>query len=185
MYFAVNRRRLARSTSSGSGTPACGGAPAGPESQLAYGSLVFAAGGSLIRLPSSIRARLQHRPAFSVLALKVIDSSMVSVSPDVDREGATCGPDTFFMAVLLSSRTWFSRPERSQPERTRREDRHSKFYEISDNLPDWICRVKWCAANFLLCSPICVATFRVCGSAGVLWLLCLGVELVLSSGLLG
>ncbi len=28
-------------------------------------------------------------PAFSVLALKVIDSSMVSVSPDVDREGAT------------------------------------------------------------------------------------------------
>jgi len=25
-------------------------------------------------------------------------------------------------------------PERSQPERTRREDRHSKFYEISDNL---------------------------------------------------
>ncbi|MGZ6638843.1 MAG: LuxR C-terminal-related transcriptional regulator [Solirubrobacteraceae bacterium] len=40
------------------------------------------------------------------------------------------------MAVLLSSRTWFSRPERSQPERTRREDRHSKFYETSDNLPD-------------------------------------------------
>jgi len=38
------------------------------------------------------------------------------------------------MAVLLSSRTWFSRPERSQPERTRREDRHSKFYEIPDNL---------------------------------------------------
>jgi hypothetical protein len=28
----------------------------------------------------------------------------------------------------------FDRPERSQPERTRREDRHSKFYEISDNL---------------------------------------------------
>jgi Helix-turn-helix domain len=25
-------------------------------------------------------------------------------------------------------------PERSQPERTRREDRHSNFYEISDNL---------------------------------------------------
>jgi hypothetical protein len=40
------------------------------------------------------------------------------------------------MAVLLSSRTWFSRPERSQPERTRREDRHSKFYEISDNLAE-------------------------------------------------
>ena len=38
------------------------------------------------------------------------------------------------MAVLLSSRTIFSRPERSQPERTRREDRHSKFYEISDNV---------------------------------------------------
>jgi len=38
------------------------------------------------------------------------------------------------MTVLLSSRTWFSRPERSQPERTRREDRHSKFYAISDNL---------------------------------------------------
>ena len=35
-------------------------------------------------------------PAFSVLALKVIDSSMVSVSPDVDREGSsragTCHP---------------------------------------------------------------------------------------------
>ena len=30
-------------------------------------------------------------PAFSVLALKVIDSSMVSVSPDVDREGPTKG----------------------------------------------------------------------------------------------
>jgi hypothetical protein len=41
------------------------------------------------------------------------------------------------MAVLLSSRTWFSRPERSQPERTRREDRHSKFYEISDNLGEY------------------------------------------------
>jgi hypothetical protein len=38
------------------------------------------------------------------------------------------------MAVLLSSRTWSSRPERSQPERTRREDRHSKFYEVPDNL---------------------------------------------------
>jgi hypothetical protein len=38
------------------------------------------------------------------------------------------------MAVLLSSRTWFSRPERSQPEQTRREDRRSNFYEISDNL---------------------------------------------------
>ena len=35
---------------------------------------------------------------------------------------------------LLSSRTWFGRPERSQPERTGREDRHSNFYEISDNL---------------------------------------------------
>ena len=31
----------------------------------------------------------------------------------------------------------FDRPERSQPERTRREDRHSKFYEISDNLSGW------------------------------------------------
>jgi hypothetical protein len=30
-------------------------------------------------------------PAFSVLALKVIDSSMVSVSPDVDREGRLAG----------------------------------------------------------------------------------------------
>jgi hypothetical protein len=28
------------------------------------------------------------------------------------------------------------RPARSQPERTRQEDRHSKFYEISDNLSD-------------------------------------------------
>jgi hypothetical protein len=28
------------------------------------------------------------------------------------------------------------RPARSQPERTRREDRRSKFYEISDNLND-------------------------------------------------
>ena len=37
------------------------GAPAGHESQLAYASLVFAAGGSsLIRCPSSIRTRLQH-----------------------------------------------------------------------------------------------------------------------------
>ncbi len=39
------------------------GAPAGPESQLAYVSLVFAAGGSSLNRcssPSSIRARLQH-----------------------------------------------------------------------------------------------------------------------------
>jgi hypothetical protein len=35
---------------------------------------------------------------------------------------------------LLSSRTWFGRPERSQPERTGQEDRHSNFYENSDNL---------------------------------------------------
>ena len=38
------------------------GAPAGPESQLGYASLVFAAGGSsLSRCPSSIRARLHVR----------------------------------------------------------------------------------------------------------------------------
>jgi hypothetical protein len=29
----------------------------------------------------------------------------------------------------------FTRPERSPTERTRQEDRHSKFYETSDNLP--------------------------------------------------
>jgi len=60
LYFAVNVRRLARSTSSGSGTPAGAGAPAGPESQLSYGPLVFAAGGVISRSPSSIRACLQH-----------------------------------------------------------------------------------------------------------------------------
>jgi hypothetical protein len=30
-------------------------------------------------------------PAFSVLALKAIDSSLVSFSPDVDREGGAAG----------------------------------------------------------------------------------------------
>ena len=29
----------------------------------------------------------------------------------------------------------FKHPERCQPQRTGREDRHSKFYEIPDNLP--------------------------------------------------
>ena len=36
------------------------GAPADPKAQLGYASLVFGAGGSLIRRPSSIRARVQH-----------------------------------------------------------------------------------------------------------------------------
>jgi len=36
--------------------------------------------------------------------------------------------------VLLSSWTWFQRPSRSQPDRTRREDRRLKFYELRDNL---------------------------------------------------
>jgi hypothetical protein len=44
-----------------SGDPRRRGAPAGPESQLAYVSLVFAAGGSsLNRRSSSIRVRLRH-----------------------------------------------------------------------------------------------------------------------------
>ena len=64
------------------------GAPAGPESQPGYASLVFAAGGSsLIRCPSSIRARLQHLRRSPFSPSRFIDSSMVSVSPDVDREG--------------------------------------------------------------------------------------------------
>ncbi len=45
-----------------------------------------AGGSSLIRCPSSIRARLHvRRSPFS--PSRFIDSSMVSVSPDVDREG--------------------------------------------------------------------------------------------------
>ena len=60
------------------------GAPAGPESQLGYASLVFAAGGSPHPLPQLHSCSSPTCPAFSVLALKVIDSSMVSVSPDVD-----------------------------------------------------------------------------------------------------
>ena len=36
------------------------GPPASPEPQPGYAALVFVAGGSLIRPPSSIRARLQH-----------------------------------------------------------------------------------------------------------------------------
>jgi hypothetical protein len=40
--------------------PRLGGAPAGPESRLANGSLVFAAGGILSRLASSIRGHFQH-----------------------------------------------------------------------------------------------------------------------------
>jgi hypothetical protein len=41
-------------------------------------------------------------PAFSVLALKVIDSSMVSVSPDVDREG-----QIWLKMAWLSGRRWW------------------------------------------------------------------------------
>src|SRR5215210_7954592 len=44
----------------GVGHPRLGGAPTGPESQLAYGSLVFAAGGILSRPASSIRGHFQH-----------------------------------------------------------------------------------------------------------------------------
>src|SRR5579864_2771149 len=40
---------------------------------------------------------------------------------------------TFFTAVPPVSMD-FRHPSRSQHDRTRREDRHSKFYEISDNL---------------------------------------------------
>src|SRR5450432_2264447 len=55
--------------------------------QLGYAKLIFAAGGSsLNRCSSSIRARLHVRRApFS--PSRFIDSSMVSVSPDVDRGG--------------------------------------------------------------------------------------------------
>ena len=71
----------------GTADPLGRGAPAGPESQLSYAKLVFAAGGSsLNRCSSSIRARLHVRRApFS--PSRFIDSSMVSASPDVDREG--------------------------------------------------------------------------------------------------
>src|SRR5450755_2398425 len=55
--------------------------------QLGYASLVFAAGGSIIRRPGSIRARLQHSGVAPFSPSRFIDSSMVSVSPDVDREG--------------------------------------------------------------------------------------------------
>ena len=70
MYFAVNLRRLACSTNSGSGTPACD-APAGPGSQLAYGSLVFGAGGSSSSAAPAPFVLISNILAFSVLALKV------------------------------------------------------------------------------------------------------------------
>jgi len=61
LYSAVNERRLACSTSSGSGTPSGAARPPAPEPQPGYAKLVFAAGGSsLNRCPGSIRARLLH-----------------------------------------------------------------------------------------------------------------------------
>jgi hypothetical protein len=63
--------------------------PSTPESQLAYGSLVFRAGGSIILSPGSIRARLQHSGVAPFSPSRFIDSSMVSVLPDVDREGSS------------------------------------------------------------------------------------------------
>ena len=46
----------------------------------------------------------------------------------------TVRPDTFCMGGTSRPLGLGSHPERSQPERTGREDRHSNFYEISDNL---------------------------------------------------
>ena len=66
LYSAVNERRLACSTSSGSGDPLRRGAPASPKAQLGYASLVFGAGGNLSGRPSSVRARLHaQRSPFS------------------------------------------------------------------------------------------------------------------------
>ena len=47
------------------------------------------------------------------------------------------------MAVPPVSMDFSYAPTRSQHERTRREDRHSKFYEISDNLPARSASVFW------------------------------------------
>src|SRR2546423_2478220 len=63
------------------------GAPASPEPQPGYAAQVFVAGGSLTCLLSSIRARLQHVRRSPFSPSRFIDTSMVSVSPDVDREG--------------------------------------------------------------------------------------------------
>ena len=79
-------RRLARSTSSGSGaTPARAARPPAPNpsSPTARWSSRPAAA----HPPPAPFVLVSNIPACSVLALKVIDSSMVSVSPDVDREG--------------------------------------------------------------------------------------------------
>ena len=58
--------------------------------QPGYAALIFAAGGNDPSL-SSIRARLRHLRRSPFSPSRFIDSSMVSVSPDVDREGAARG----------------------------------------------------------------------------------------------
>jgi hypothetical protein len=46
----------------------------------------------------------------------------------------TFGPSTVFMADPPVSDLDFKRPKRGRRQRTGREDRHSNFYEIPDNL---------------------------------------------------
>lgn len=68
-----------------------GGAAAGHDPQLAYGSLVFTAGGGRTPQPppQSDSHSTPTSPALSNLALKDNDPPTVTVSPDVGREGLT------------------------------------------------------------------------------------------------
>jgi hypothetical protein len=63
------------------------------------GSLGLAAGGILSRCSGSIRACLQYVRRSFLLALKVIDSSMVSVSSEVHSKGGAAEPDSAFAAI--------------------------------------------------------------------------------------
>ena len=94
LVLGVNVRRLACSTSSGSGTPAGAARPPAPNPSPAtprWSSRPAAAASAGTPAPFVLDSNIS---GVSVLALKVIDSSMVSVSPDVDREGALPGRDT-------------------------------------------------------------------------------------------
>ena len=74
--------------------------------QLGYASLVFAAGGSsLNRCSSSVRARLLHVQRSPFSPSRSLDSSMVSVSPDVDRKGSIKARVAAAMRIALNALT--------------------------------------------------------------------------------
>jgi hypothetical protein len=88
-----------------------------------------------------VHQREDHRAILSEPEIKP-DQSFGTLHPSSSMPTRSCAGATVLMAVFSFVSMDLKHPSRSQPERTRREDRHLKFYELRDNLPRAHCTFK-------------------------------------------